>query len=65
MWSFSASPADTFQDGVKLSTFKFNGNEQLQIKFTGSLGANVQVDVYALVHSAVEYSSSGVRKISL
>ena len=48
-----------------LSTFKFNGNEQLQIQFTGSLAANVQVDVYALVHSAVEYSSSGVRKISL
>ena len=65
MWSFSASPVDTFQDGVDLSTFRFSGNEQLQIQFTGSLAANVQVDVYALVHAAVEYSSSGVRKISL
>ena len=65
MWSFSASPIDTFQDGVELSTFKFNGNEQLQIQFTGSLAANVQVDVYAFVHTAVEYSASGVRKISL
>ena len=65
MWSFSASPVDTHQDGVELSTFKFNGNEQLQIQFTGSLAANVQVDVYAFVHSAVEYSVSGVRKISI
>ena len=65
MWSFSASPVDTFQDGVDLSTFKFSGNEQLQIQFTGSLAANVQVDVYAFIHSAVEYSASGVRKISL
>jgi hypothetical protein len=62
---FSASPVDTFQDGVELSTFKFNGNEQLQIQFTGSLAASVQVDVYAFVHAAVEYSSSVVRKISL
>ena len=65
MWSFSASPVDTFQDGVELSTFKFSGNEQLQIQFTGSLAANVQVDVYAFVHTAVEYSAAGVRKISL
>ena len=65
MWSFSASPVDTQQDGVELSTFKFNGNEQLQIQFTGSLAASVQVDVYALVHSAVEYSSAADRKISL
>lgn len=65
MWSFSASPVDSFQDGVELSTFRFNGNEQLQIQFTGSLAANVQVDVYAFVHAAVEYTSSGVRKISL
>jgi len=65
MWSFSASPVDTFQDGVELSTFRFTGNEQLQIQFTGSLAANVQVDVYAFIHSAVEYSASGVRKISL
>ena len=65
MWSFSASPVDTFQDAVDLSTFKFTGNEQLQIQFTGSLAANVKIDVYAFVHAAVEYSSSGVRKISL
>jgi hypothetical protein len=65
MWSFSASPVDTQQDGVELSTFKFNGNEQLQIQFTGSLAASVQVDVYAFVHTAIEYSASGVRKISI
>ena len=65
MWSFSASPVDSFQDGVELSTFRFNGNEQLQIQFTAPLAANVQVDVYAFVHATVEYSSSGVRKISL
>ncbi len=56
MWSFSASPVDTQQDGVELSTFKFNGNEQLQIQFTGLLAASVQVDVYAFVHTAIEYS---------
>jgi hypothetical protein len=52
-------------DGIYLGGYRFTGNEQLQLTFTSSLSGAVQVDVYAYVHSAVEYSASGVRKISL
>ena len=40
-------------------------DEQLQIQFTGALGASVTIDVYCHMASAVEVSSNGVRKISM
>jgi len=45
MWSFSASCVETAESGVDINTYKFTGNEQLQITFTGSLAANMTIDV--------------------
>jgi len=62
-FSFGADPISTIESSVFLNSFKFTGNEQLQIQFTGTLGANVQVDVYAFVESYVEVTQNSVRKI--
>ena len=62
-YSFGADPITTVENATFLNSVKFSGNEQLQIQFTSSLGASVQVDVYAFVESYVEVSSNSVRKI--
>lgn len=62
-FSFGADPISTIDSSVFLNSAKFTGNEQLQIQFTGTLAANVQVDVYALVESYVEITHNSVRKI--
>ena len=65
IWSFSASCVETAETGVDINTYRFTGNEQLQITFTGSLAAGVTVDVYAHMASLVEVSHNAVKKISL
>ena len=65
IWSFSASNVETAETGVDMNTYKFTGNEQLQITFTGSLAASVTVDVYAHMASVVEVSSNSVKKLSI
>ena len=65
IWSFSASAVETAETGVDMNTYKFTGNEQLQITFTGALAASITIDVYAHMASAVEVSANAVKKISL
>ena len=65
IWSFSASSVETAETGVDMNCYRFTGNEQLQITFTGALGASITIDVYAHMSSVVEVSSNSVRKISL
>ena len=65
LWSFSASCVETAETGIDINTYKFTGNEQLQITFTGSLAAGVTVDVYAHMSSLVEVSHNAIRKISV
>ena len=65
MWSFSASCVETASTGVDLNNYEFTGNEQLQITFTGALGAGVTVDVYAHMASVVEVSHNAVKKFSI
>ena len=65
IWSFSASCTETAESGVDLNTHKFTGNEQLQIQFTGSLAANVTIDVYAHMASVIEVGTHSVRKLSI
>ena len=65
IWSFSASCTETAESGVDLNTHKFTGNEQLQIQFTGSLAADVTVDVYANMASVIEVGTHSVRKLSI
>ena len=65
IWSFSADASETATTGVDLNTYKFTGNEQLQIIFVGSLAAGVTVEVFAQIASAIEVSHHGVKKLSI
>ena len=65
IWSFSASCVETAETGVDMNCYRFTGNEQLQIQFTGALAASMTIDIYAHMSSAVEVSSNAVKKISL
>lgn len=64
-WSFSANPVQALEKGLLLGNRRFMGNEQLQISFTGSLAAAVQVDVFAYCQSAIEQGSSFVKVYAL
>ena len=46
-WALSSNLPEAIQKGLLLGHRKFIGNEQLQITFTGSLGAAEQIDVWA------------------
>ena len=65
IWSLSASCVKTASTGVDLNTYKFTGNEQLQITFTFALGAGITVNVYAHMASVVEVSHNAVKKLSI
>ena len=65
IWCFSADCIETATTGVDMNTYRFSGNEQLQINFVSSLAAGVTIDVYAHMASVVEVSSNAVKKLSL
>ena len=65
VWSFSASCTENAITGVDINTYRFTGNEQLQITFTGALAAGVTVDVYAHMASVVEVNHNAVKKLSI
>jgi len=64
-WSFSSNLSEALQHGLLLGHRKFLGNEQLQISFTGSLAANVQVDVFAYCQSTLEQGANYVKVYAL
>jgi hypothetical protein len=64
-YCFSADPTLAFDSGAFYTTRKFVGAEQLQLTFTGSLGANVQVDVFAYLEAAIEQTNLGVKKLAI
>jgi hypothetical protein len=64
-WSFSSDLRSALQDGLCLNSYPFSGNEQLQITFSSSLSASVQVDVYALCESYLEQGIGYVKKVSM
>ena len=57
LYSFSADPSTAAKSGASYGAHRFMGNEQLQITFTGSLAANVQVDVYAKCEALIEQTN--------
>ncbi len=63
VWSFSASAHETAESGIDMNTYKFTGNEQLQIIFATTLAAGVTIDVYAHMNSIVEVSSHSNTKV--
>jgi hypothetical protein len=64
-WSFSSNPVLALEKGLMLGRKKFLGNEQLQISFTASLSAAVQVDVFAYCQSTVEQGAGFVKVYAL
>ena len=65
MWSFSADPVSALNHGQALTSRKFTGQEQLLLNFPSALGAQVSVDVYAMVESILEVTPSSVKKIGM
>ena len=64
-WSFSSNICEALQHGLLLGHRKFLGNEQLQITFTGSLAAGVQIDVWAYCQSVFEQGATYVKTMAL
>jgi len=64
-WSFSSNICEALENGLLLGHRKFLGNEQLQITFTSSLSAAVQVDVWAFCQSVFEQGGSYVKCMAL
>ncbi len=60
-WSFSSNISEALENGLLLGHRKFLGDEQLQLTFTGSLAANIQVDVFAFCQSVLEQGGSYVK----
>jgi hypothetical protein len=62
VYAFCADANENEHNAVSSGNHVFTGSEQLQITFTGSLGANYQVDIYAYVESVVGLSLGAVNK---
>ncbi len=61
----SASAHETAESGIDMNTYRFSGNEQLQITFATTLAAAVTIDIYCHMNSVVEVSSNAVKKLSI
>ena len=64
-WSFSSNLVEALDKGLLLSHRRFQGNEILQLNFTASLSASVQVDVWAYTQSALEQGANYVKVYAL
>jgi hypothetical protein len=65
MWSYSADPITSMKNASQYSSRSFYGNEQLVIQWQNSLVNPVQVDVYAMCNSAIEFAPGYIKKLSL
>ena len=65
IYSFGASPDNTIHTGKTYNNHRFIGSEQLQINFDVALTQSVTVDLYAQVDSALEITSTYVKKLNL
>ena len=65
MYSFGISPDDTIHTGKTYNNHRFIGSEQLQLTFPTVLTSAVQLDVYAHIDSAIEYSSTYVKTVTI
>ena len=65
VYSFSSDPVDALLHGRSLGSRRFYGQEQLQLTFTGALGANLSLDCYAFIENVLEQGTFSVKKISM
>jgi hypothetical protein len=64
-YSFSADPFRAYSSGTNYTTRNFIGAEQLIINFASTLGAGVQIDLYALMESGLEQTATSIKKINV
>lgn len=65
-YSWSTSPEDSENDSSHFGSYMFTANETLNLKFNVAPTSNIQVDLFALTHSAVQVGSGGsVKKLDL
>lgn len=63
MWSWALDPIGCILEGKSSGFYKFSGNELLRINFGSTLGADVQVDVFAYNEAVLEiHENKVVRK---
>ena len=62
MYSFCSDPVSLMTSGQSSGHMVFLGSEQLLINFASTLGANVQVDIYAFNECTVEVGGKSVKK---
>jgi hypothetical protein len=65
LYSFSSDLISAVSNGQCLNSRRFTGAETLTLNFPSALGANVYVDVYAMVESVLEQTPSSVKKITM
>lgn len=65
MWSFSQDLPNALTYGQALGSRRFVGSEQLILNYTAALGANIQLDVYALTETILEVGATAVRTYPL
>lgn len=63
-WAFSADIVSALTTGQALGSYKFTGQEQLQINLQSTLTGPCQVDVYSKVQSILEVTPYSVKKSS-
>ena len=64
-WAFSSNIVKAVESGLLLGHRRFSGSEQLQLSFTASLSAAVQVDVWAYCQSTIEQGAGFVKVYAL
>ena len=64
-WSFAADPISALKDGCSITTRRFNGSESLVITFPSATTQTMQVDVYGYCENVIQFSTSGVQKVSI
>jgi hypothetical protein len=65
IYSFSSDPIASATTGARYGNWMFQGNEQLRINFTGTLGSSVVVNFYASVEAILEISPSYCKKVTI
>ena len=61
IYSFSADPVMALQTGARLNSYKFVGQEILNVNFPTALAAASTLEVYAYTETALEHNVSGIK----
>ena len=65
MYSFSVDPVAAYKSGAMYGSRVFQGNEQLVLNYVSALSGTHQLDVFALVESAIEQTNLQCKHIEI